>query len=349
MTQLSQPCPTGPRADVPDRIDDPRDWVAILARYRTPSDWRSAWEVIVTAVPLLALWALAWWGVGVSPALAVALSVLNGAFLVRLFMIQHDCGHTAFFSSRRLSHWVGRVIGVVTLTPYDVWRRVHAEHHAGTGNLDRRGMGDIRTLTVQEYRSRSLLGRLGYRLYRHPVVMFGAGPFFLFFISNRVPVGLMRDGARYWVSAMGTNATIAVLAAGIWYLGGGTVLAFAFLPTLLVGASIGVWLFYVQHQFEDTSWDNDADWQVHDAALHGSSHYVLPGILRWFTANIGVHHVHHLQARVPFYRLPDVLRDHPQLADIQRLTLRESFACARKHLWDQTNRRLVPFAAARAA
>ncbi|MBK5926450.1 fatty acid desaturase [Rhodobaculum claviforme] len=329
-------------------MDDPRDWVAILARYRTPSAWRSAWEVLVTALPLLALWALAWWSVGISPALAVALSILNGAFLVRLFMIQHDCGHAAFFGSRRLSDWVGRTIGVVTLTPYDVWRRVHAEHHAGTGNLDRRGMGDIRTLTVQEYRSRSPLGRLGYRLYRHPVVMFGIGPFFLFFISNRVPVGLMRDGAQYWISAMGTNAAIAVVAGGIWYLGGGAVLAFAFLPTLLVAASIGVWLFYVQHQFEETSWDHDADWQMQDAALHGSSHYVLPGVLRWFTANIGVHHVHHLQARVPFYRLPEVLRDHPQLAEVQRLTLRESLACARRHLWDETTRRLVPFAAARA-
>ncbi|NYS26238.1 fatty acid desaturase [Rhodobacteraceae bacterium 2376] len=346
---MTQPCPPDPHADLPDRLDDPRAWIAILAQYRTPSNWRSTWEIVVTAVPLLALWALAWWSVGINPALAVALSVLNGAFLVRLFMIQHDCGHAAFFSSRRLSNWVGRAIGVLTLTPYDAWRRVHAEHHADTGNLDRRGMGDIRTLTVDEYRSLSPLGRLGYRLYRHPVVMFGIGPFVLFFISNRVPVGLMRNGARYWISAMGTNAAIATLAAGIWYLGGGAVLAFVFLPTLLVASSIGVWLFFVQHQFEETSWNHNADWQVHDAALHGSSHYVLPGILRWFTANIGVHHVHHLQARIPFYRLPEVLRDHPQLADAQRLTLRESFACARKHLWDETTRRLVPFAAVRAA
>lgn len=303
----------------------------------------------MTAGPFVALWALAWWSVDVSYALALAISVLNGAFLVRLFMIQHDCGHASFFRSRPLSDWIGRTIGVVTLTPYDVWRRTHSEHHASAGNLDKRGMGDVLTLTVAEYKSRSAFGRLRYRLYRNPFVMFGLGPFYLFFIQNRLPIGLMRAGPRYWISSMGTNLSLVAVLSVIGYFGGIAVLALVFLPTTIVAASIGVWLFYVQHQFEETSWDKAQDWQLHDAALHGSSHYVLPGVLQWFSANIGVHHVHHLQSRVPFYRLTEILRDHPQLDDAQRLTIRESLGCLGRQLWDEESRRLVSFATARAA
>lgn len=324
-----------------------RDWVVLLANYREPSHWRSLWELFITAGPFLMLWGLAWWSVHVSYALASFLAVLNAAFLVRLFMIQHDCGHASYFDNRRLSDWIGRVIGVLTLTPYDVWRRLHATHHASTGNLQRRGIGDVLTLTVKEFQGLTFFGRLRYRLYRNPLVLFGLGPFYLFFLQNRLPIGLMRSGKKYWISAMGTNAAILAGLCVIGYLGGPAVLIFVFMPTMLVAASIGVWMFYVQHQFEETSWDHEADWQVHDAALHGSSHYVLPGILRWFTANIGVHHVHHLQSRIPFYRLSEVLNDHPQLEQAQRLTIRESLDCVGKHLWDEESRRLVPFSAVR--
>ncbi len=295
----------------------------------------------------MALWALAWWSVDVSYVLAAALSVLNAGFLARLFMIQHDCGHASFFRNRGVSDWIGRAIGVLTLTPYDVWRRTHAVHHSSAGNLEKRGMGDVLTLTVTEFHSLSAFHRLRYRLYRHPLVLFGLGPFYLFFLQNRLPVGLMHDGARYWVSAMGTNAALAVLVGGIGYFGGIAVLLVVFVPMTLVAASIGVWMFYVQHQFEDTSWDHEPAWQLHDAALHGSSHYVLPGVLRWFTANIGVHHVHHLQSRVPFYRLPEILRDHPQLAEAQRLTMRQSLDSVGRQLWSEKSRRLISFAEAR--
>ena len=295
----------------------------------------------------MALWALAWWSVDVSYVLAAALSVLNAGFLARLFMIQHDCGHASFFRNRGVSDWIGRAIGVLTLTPYDVWRRTHAVHHSSAGNLEKRGMGDVLTLTVTEFHSLSAFHRLRYRLYRHPLVLFGLGPFYLFFLQNRLPVGLMHDGARYWVSAMGTNAALAVLVGGIGYFGGISVLLVVFVPMTLVAASIGVWMFYVQHQFEDTSWDHEPAWQLHDSALHGSSHYVLPGVLRWFTANIGVHHVHHLQSRVPFYRLPEILRDHPQLAEAQRLTMRQSLDSVGRQLWSEKSRRLISFAEAR--
>jgi acyl-lipid omega-6 desaturase (Delta-12 desaturase) len=320
--------------------------VVVLSRYREPSHWRSIWEIVVTVGPFVALWALAWWSVDVSYALAAALSVVNAGFLARLFMIQHDCGHASFFRNRAVSDWIGRVIGVVTLTPYDVWRRTHAAHHAAAGHLDKRGMGDVLTLTVAEYRALPPFQRLRYRLYRHPLVLFGLGPSYLFFLQNRVPVGLMRAGVRYWISAMGTNLAIAAALTAIAYFGGADVLLAVFLPMTVVAASIGVWMFYVQHQFEETSWDHEPAWQLHEAALHGSSHYVLPGVLRWLTANIGVHHVHHLQSRVPFYRLPEILKDHPELAEAQRLTVRESFAGVGMQLWDERSRRLVSFAEA---
>ncbi|MBM9594759.1 fatty acid desaturase [Roseitranquillus sediminis] len=325
---------------------DARIWVRVLGRYREPLQLRSALELLVTLVPFVALWALAWSSLSVSYSLAVALAVLNGGFLVRLFAIQHDCGHGSFFKSRTANDWMGRALGVLTLTPYAVWRRTHSVHHASSGNLDKRGMGDVLTLTVAEYRALSPLGRLRYRLYRHPLVLFGLGPSYLFLVQNRLPLGLTRSGWTYWASAMGTNLMLLLALGAVGYAGGASPLLLVFLPTTIVAASIGVWLFYVQHQFEETSWDSDPEWQLHDAALHGSSHYVLPGVLRWFTANIGVHHVHHLQSRVPFYRLPEILRDHPELNEAQRLTLGESLKTVRLQLWDNRSRRLVSFAEA---
>ena len=322
---------------------DTRTLVQVLARYRQPNHWRSIIEILITAVPLLLLWLLMWRGLGGGSWLYLLLAVPAAGFLVRLFMIQHDCGHGAFFRDRRANDWVGRVIGVLTLTPYDFWRRTHAIHHAGSGNLDRRGIGDVDTLTVAEYLSRSRWGRLRYRLYRHPLVMFGIGPAYLFFLQQRLPVGLMRAGWRPWLSTMATNLGIALVgAAAIRAVGLGPFLLVQ-VPTMLIGASVGVWLFYVQHQFADTLWLRDAAWSAQEAALHGSSHYDLPLMLRWFTANIGVHHVHHLCSRIPYYRLPLVLRRHPELADIGRLTLAQSISCVGLVLWDETACRLISF------
>jgi len=264
-------------------------------------------------------------------------------FVLRLFMIQHDCGHGAFFRRRLANDWVGRVIGVVTLTPYDLWRRAHAIHHASSGNLNRRGIGDIDTLAVSEYLALSQWHRLKYRLYRHPIVMFGVGPAYLFILRHRLPMGLMRGGWEAWLSTMATNVAIAIVVATmIWLVGVGPFLL-VHLPIMLLADSVGVWLFYVQHQFEDTFWAHDEGWSLHEAALHGSSHYDLPNVLRWFTANIGVHHVHHLCSRIPYYRLQQVLRDHPQLAAVGRITLFQSFRCVRMVLWDERRRRLVSF------
>ncbi len=336
-------------AACPPAAPDARSWTQILARYREPSHARSIVEIAVTLAPLAGLWALAWAAVHFGYWwLCLLLAVPAAGFLVRLFMIQHDCGHGAFFRHRLANDWVGRVIGVLTLTPYDFWRRTHAIHHASSGHLDRRGLGDIDTLTVREYLARSRWGRFCYRLYRHPIVMFGIGPAYLFVLQQRVPFGMLRGGGwAPWISTMATNAGIAAIAAVlIWFIGIGPFLL-VHLPIMLLAGSIGVWLFYVQHQFEMTFWAHDGEWTLHEAALHGSSHYDLPAILRWFTANIGVHHVHHLSSRIPYYRLPRALRDHPELRGVSRLTLLQSLRCVRLALWDEGRRRLVTFREAR--
>ena len=288
-----------------------------------------------------------WLCLQVSCWLCLALAPIAAAFLVRLFLIEHDCSHDACFRTRAGNDWVGRVIGVFTLTPYDYWRRTHAIHHATVGNLDQRGIGDVTTLTVAEYEAASATRRFFYRLYRHPAVMFGLGPAWLFLIQYRLPIGLMRAGWRPWASTMGTTAATASLVAMlVWCLGIPAVLLIP-LPVVLIASSLGVWLFYVQHQFEETTWSAAPNWTHAEAALHGSSHYDLPVPLRWLTANIGLHHVHHLSSRIPFYRLPDVMRDHPELHDVGRITLWESLRCVPLVLWDEKSHRLVSFRTAK--
>lgn len=301
-------------------------------------------EIVVTVVPLVALWVAAWLSLSVSYWLSLVFIVPASGLIVRLFLIQHDCGHGAFFKKRNTNDWTGRVLGVFTFTPYDVWRLSHARHHSGSGNLDHRGTGDIETLTVSEYRALTWWGRFLYRAYRHPIVMFGIGPAYIFLLQQRLPVGQMTgEGWRPWLSSMGTNLGIALFAgAVIWFVG---VEAFLLihLPIIVLGATIGVWLFYIQHQFEDTYWEESKKWTHDEAALYGSSHYDLPPVLRWFTANIGVHHVHHLYSRIPFYRLQQVLRDYPELASIRRITLWESFKYVNLQLWSQDLQQMISF------
>ena len=329
--------------------NEARGWCAVLARYRQPSPIRSTVEIAITALPFAALWLLCavaavngwWWG--------FLLTIPAAGFLVRLFILQHDCGHGNLFARRAANDWTGRAMGVLTLTPYDCWRRTHAVHHASSGNLDQRGIGDIETLTVSEYRALSRWGRARYRAYRHPVVMFGLGPAWLFICQYRLPFGLMHAGVQPWISAIATNLCIAsLITALIFLIGLGPFLAVQ-LPITLMAATVGVWLFYVQHQFEETHWSEGATWHFQRAALHGSSHYDLPAVLRWFTGNIGIHHVHHLSSKVPFYRLTQILRDHPELRETGRITLVQSLRCIKLALWDEHTKRLVSFREARMA
>ena len=318
-------------------------WPKILSAYAKPHRGRSAVELTITAIPFACLWALTWAAVHYGYWIGLLLIIPAAGFLLRLFMIQHDCGHRSFFAHKQSDDWTGRVIGVLTLTPYDYWRRAHAEHHASAGNLDRRGIGDINTLTIAEYRALSRWGRLGYRLYRHPIVMFGIGPVYLFLLKQRLPFGMMRLGAEPWLSTMLTNAGIAIVSGLLIWSVGLWLFLVIHLPIVVIAGAAGIWLFYVQHQFEETHWDHDPSWKFQDAALHGSSHYDLPGVLRWLTGNIGVHHVHHLSSRVPYYRLPEVLRDHPELRAVGRITMLNSLSCVKLVLWSESRRKLVSF------
>ena len=328
-----------------DPVIDPKALVRELAPYRSPKLWRSIFELAVTLVPFVALSGLMMAAVEQGYWLALLLLPLAAGLLLRLFLIQHDCGHGAFFPRRSANDWAGRCLGVLTLTPYACWARSHALHHASAGNLDARGFGDVDTLTVREFRSRSRLGRALYRMYRHPLVLFGLGPAYLFLLRHRLPIGLMSAGSRYWLSAIGTNVVLALLLGVLISQFGLAAVLLVQLPALLIAASVGVWLFYVQHQFEEGHWEREGQWSFHEAALQGSSHLELPPVLRWFTANIGAHHIHHLASRVPYYRLPEVLRDRPELVGVNRLTIRDTFRTFGLALWDEDQKRLVPFAA----
>ena len=326
----------------------PRALRAALAPYQRPDLARSLWELTVTIVPLGALWTALyvcvtkgwWWG--------MFLALPAAAFLVRLFMIQHDCGHQAFFSSAPANNWVGRAIGILTMTPYGYWRRTHAIHHATSSDLDRRGLGAIEMLTVAEYRALSPLRRLAYRLYRNPAVLLGLGPAYMFVLQHRLPIGAMRDGWG-WRSVLANNLALALLAAILVPIVGPRVLLIAHLPVVVLAATIGVWLFYVQHQFEGSHWIRHHAWDIDTAALQGSSHLALPQPLRWLTANIGIHHVHHAASRIPFYRLSDALHAHPSLGAAPTLRAREMFEALRLALWDEAAGRLVSFREAREA
>jgi len=330
-------------------LPDPRTLLRDISAYARPVTARSLFELAVTAIPFMGLVILMWALISAGDWAALLLALPAGLLLVRLFMIQHDCGHGSFFARRAANDWVGRAISILTLTPYDYWRGTHAVHHARTGNLDGRGVGDVKTLTVKEFRALSPLGRFWYRVYRHPIILFGIGPAFVFLLQHRLPIGSMRGGWRPWLSAMTTNLGVAVIAAlVIWQFG---ILSFLLvnLPVTIIAASVGVWLFYVQHQFEHAHWERDEDWRFHEAALHGSSHLDLPAVLRWVTANIGVHHIHHLSSRIPSYRLSEVLRDKPELREVGRMTLRQSLKTVPLALWDEQERRLISFREARAA
>jgi omega-6 fatty acid desaturase (delta-12 desaturase) len=316
----------------------------MLAPFQRPTLWRSIVEIIVTSVPLAVLWGLSavavvngfWW-------VALLLALPSAAFVVRMFMIQHDCGHRAFFATPWINDWVGRVVGIVTMTPHDCWRRTHGIHHATSGNLDRRELGAVKTVSVEEYRAMTAMERFAYRLYRNPITLFVVGPFYVFFLQQRLPHGLMKEGWRPWVSAMGTNLGLAAILIPILMMGGLNILLLVWLPTMTLASSIGVWLFFVQHQFEETYWQRNPKWNPSDAALHGSSHYVLPPVLRWLTANIGIHHVHHASARIPYYQLPNVLKHNPVLRDMSRLGILESIRCAGLTLWDEASQKLISF------
>jgi omega-6 fatty acid desaturase (delta-12 desaturase) len=277
---------------------------------------------------------------GVSIAYTLPLQIVAAGLLVRLFMLQHDCGHGSLFKQRWLNDLVGRSIGVLTLTPYDQWRSGHAFHHANNGNLDRRGVGDIHFLTVEEYCTLSKWRRWGYRLYRNPSIFFGIGPIYLFVLKHRLPVR-GPDGRRRFRSVMLTNISVLLLCLDAMV--GTQTLVLTQLPITYLASVFGVWIFYVQHQFDGVQYTRRPAWNFRDGALQGSSLYILPPVLNWFTADIGVHHLHHLCSKIPNYRLQACLKRFPRLAEVTRFGLRESFGTIWLVLWDEHERRLISF------
>ncbi|MCG8358143.1 MAG: fatty acid desaturase [Kiloniellales bacterium] len=316
---------------------------ARLKAYALPSSRRSLGQLLVTASSFAALWLGMWVSLDLSYWVTLLLAVPAAGFLVRFFIIQHDCGHRSYFRSRWANDLVGRALGVLTLTPYDYWRKAHAVHHATSGNLDRRGIGDINTLTVGEYRALSGWRRLLYRLYRNPLVLFGVGPTYLFVLKHRFPLDLPLFQRRLWVSVLVTNVAIIALSVAMAMAVGVVDFVKVQLPVVLLASSIGVWLFFVQHQFDGTYWRREGTWNFHRSAFEGSSYYRLPRLLQWFTASIGLHHVHHLCSKVPNYRLKECLERIPELSQVRRITLLESLRCARLSLWDEERGAMVSF------
>ena len=331
-------------------VEDERDFMRLVAPYRQAQAGKSIWQLASTLLGyaagwLLMLWSLQW-QLPFAYLLTLLLSVPTALLLVRLFIIQHDCGHRSFFRSRSTNDRIGALLSVVTYTPYHCWRKQHAAHHATSGDLDRRGRGgEIYTLTVQEYREAGLLKRLGYRLYRNPIVLFILAPFFYFVIQQRSTFGVPRAWKKERSSVHYTNlAILASIVLVIWLLGWNwQAFLLVQLPIVLISSSAGVWLFYVQHQYEDTYWRHRSDWSYVEAALYGSSYYRLPKILQWFTANIGIHHIHHLDSRIPNYRLQRCMDENPELNCAPTLSLWESIPCAMLKLWDEEGQQMVGF------
>ncbi|MEX2156774.1 MAG: fatty acid desaturase [Gemmatimonadales bacterium] len=318
-------------------------WSARLARYKGADLTRSVLQLSLSAMLFAGAWALMYLSLSVSYWLTLLLAVPTAFFMIRLFIIQHDCGHGSFFSSGRVADIVGSILGVVTLTPYHYWKKTHALHHATSGNLEHRGFGDIDTLTVEEYLKSSPWQRFRYRLYRHPFVLFGVGAIVHFFIRHRLPTIAPREWTRERRSILWTDVGLATVIVLTGSLLGFRELMMVHLPVALLTTVVGVWLFYVQHQFEPTYWEHDDRWKYDAAALQGSSYYRLPKLLQWATGNIGLHHIHHLHPRIPNYRLQRVLDEHADLRNVPTLTLLDSFRCVRLTLWDERERKLVPF------
>ena len=324
-----------------EHAPDNSTWKQIVLRYQQPSVPRAVWQLVNSVVPFLGLWYLMYLCLSISYWLILPLAVLTGGFMTRIFIISHDCGHGSFFKSRAANDIVGFITGVLTFTPYFHWRWEHSVHHSTSGDLDRRGMGDVWTLTVQEYLESSRWKRFAYRLARNPLVLFVLAPVFLFLIWQRFPKP--EANLRERMSVHWTNLALLLIAGGLSYAFGFKAYVLIQLLVMALAGAAGVWLFYVQHQFEGVYWERAQKWDYVTAALQGSSFYKLPRILQWFSGNIGYHHIHHLSSRIPNYNLEKCHKAEPLFQTVKPVTLFASFKSFTFRLWDEQRRRLVGF------
>ncbi|MFT9846560.1 Delta(5) desaturase DesA [Aneurinibacillus sp. REN35] len=312
-----------------------------IAPYEKANTKSSIWQIMNTLLPFFALWFLAYESLSVSYALTLGLSAVAAGFLVRIFIIFHDCCHQSFFKNQTANKILGTITGVLTFCPYEQWKRSHSIHHATSSNLNKRGTGDVWVLTVEEYASSSFWVRLAYRMYRNPLVMFGLGPIYIFLISYRFNVKGARRKER--INTYITNLSIIALVGLLcWTIGWESFLMIQ-IPIFFISSSLGIWLFYVQHQFENSYFEKEEEWDYVKAALEGSSYYKLPKVLQWLTGNIGFHHVHHLSPRVPNYYLETVHNTHLSSKDVRTITLATSLCSLRFRLWDEQNKKFVGF------
>lgn len=320
-----------------------RQLAAHCAEFKGASPKAAIWQVASTTAAFVVLIGLMLMSLEYSYFITLMLALPAAGLLLRFFIMQHDCGHGSFLPTRIGNDVLGKLLSVLTLTPYGLWRREHAQHHAASGNLDRRGIGDITTLTVKEYQALPMSGRIKYRIYRNPIFLFGIGLPAYFMILQRLPWFHPYPARQTWGSVMRLNAGMVALYGPLMWLFGWTNILMIAIPILILSASIGGWLFFIQHQFEGTHWEQGKSWDFQVAAIYGSSYYVLPPVLQWFTGNIGLHHIHHLCSMIPNYKLQACLDASPELKALNRLTLFESLTCARLTLWDEANRQLIGF------
>jgi omega-6 fatty acid desaturase (delta-12 desaturase) len=316
-------------------------WKQAVAEHRKPVLRSSIWQLVNSLIPYLALWGLMIWTLGISYWITLALAIVAAGFLIRIFIIFHDCGHGSFFKSRRANNLTEFVTGVLTFTPYRQWRHEHALHHASSGDLDRRGPGEIWTLTVREYLEASRWKRFSYRLARNPFVLFAVAPLFVFLIKQRFPSsagGKRERWGVYW-----TNAALLAIAVLMSLTIGIKAYVLIQFPVIMLAAAAGVWLFYVQHQFEDMQWKRGEQWDFAEAALLGSSYYKLPKFLQWFTGNIGFHHIHHLSPAIPNYNLEKCHKQNPLFQEVKAVTLWTSMKSFSYRLWDERKQQLIGY------
>ncbi len=319
------------------------DWYKGLSKYEKPNVPKATWQILNTFIPYFALWAVMvrMLQVGVSFWYILPIAAVAAGLLARIFIFFHDCCHGSFFASRTANKILGFVSGVLVFTPHEDWRRTHSQHHSSSGDLDRRGNGDVWTMTTDEYLAASKLQRFTYRLFRSPPVLFVIAPLFMFMLLHRFPH--KGAGRRERHSVMITNfGILGVVTLACATIGWRTYLMVQ-VPIVFIAFGIGVWLFYVQHQFEDDYWEHHGDWDPMRAALEGSSYYKLPKVLQWFTGNIGLHHVHHLRPGIPNYNLQQALDETPALQEVPHLTLLTSLKSLFLHLWDEKTKKLVGF------
>ncbi len=324
----------------PRRAQEGPNWRQIVARYQKSDERRAVGQIFTSVIPFLVMMVVMYFSLRVSYWLTLLLAIPTAGFMVRTFIVFHDCGHGSFFPNRKANDVVGFITGVLTFTPYYRWRHAHAVHHATAGDLDRREMGDIWTMTVDEYLDAPRWRRIAYRIYRNPLMIFTVGAWLSFLVLQRFPNP--KDGKRERYSILWTDLALLLIfvAAGLT-IGMGDFLRIL-LPVFFIGTSVGVWLFYVQHQFEGVYWERHQNWSYVDAALKGSSFYQLPKLLQWFSGNIGFHHIHHLSPRIPNYFLEQAYTEN-DLFHVKPITLRSSMQSLKFRLYDEANHRLVGF------